>query len=1084
MPGEVTPSVLVLTHRKALGRDQATRFGCKFYADFQGSVETVDSITGEHCQINHLVCCVNSLTRLPHYATYTYVIIDEVGLVRRHLVSEITHSVLGTVMLRLKGILERAECMIMSQASISMNDILFFSRYKNVYPSDRMSVKAFKFDKPVKYHPVKWTSHFLSAFHKLIEHYRNTLSLLKQNRNVGDHAHHFLGVSPFLESNGESPNTNTSENEDYNYNVTADDDDMNDDTITQNTNTFEKGCKVPFVVYSTSKHMADCMSWVLAKVAEEEGADASRIKLLTGDTRMNEGWEADFLRDPNAYSWQADVVIATNIIGAGFSIDSTFYGFFAFFFNEILSHDEEAQMSVRLRFQIENMPDDDRRQSYMFIESGRGESYHLDRLREDMSDMNNVEAKFWKDHRMLRTTAHRQENDQNANDYNSLSSKDRASITNTKLQDMSERRRTFVRHCKLWEDRMKIVQMRHVQLDENEYSDSDLKESKNIFNQWTKTRKITILDQLERRHRFFDESPFCPLETIRAIERGQHVQIAEFSESERTVSHTIMKKQGITVAQQIMKQTEAEFENASMANIIFKMKKDAAVQKSKDLIIPTSANRLAKQCTNLRRFIRWCAWCYQSNFVQEDIEAVSSLWDHLHTSKRSFQYTATLMLADLILFEVLCRLIIDCGDGGETIEFLKARGSWPFFTGVEILGSKDTDRNLVSFYHKTFILNEEDDHNDGEKKDIYRLCLSFFHDTHNNTASDIIGITTKPDKALQFTKKLIERATGLKVKFKSRHSQNHTRRNIYTTHLCPYDIALALLQKKPFCGLLKNTLPCLFAQNGLREDDKQVFRNAIEIYNKAIADTIAERPNVIVPERLCIRSIERIAAERISMITPRQQEENDQLFAENGHNYNEIEHQFSYTEAERIAVIEAQSRVQRNVEMQDVQQWRREVQHLRRQPHEQRRTGRLMVNPTQKRRKTNRRCNHSVRNIFVLDQAQVDDDEDEHDDEDDEYEDDDNDVDDVQDDDEDDDDDEYEASGADKDNDEDDNDDEEEDQEEEYRDEDDDDNKDDENGEESDNRRDNPIHRRGNDRGNLFISEFLTRDEECDPFLR
>lgn len=786
--------------------------------------------------------------------------------------------------------------------------------------------------------------------------------------------------------------------------------------------------------------MADCMSWVLAKVAEEEGADAHRIKLLTGDTRMNEGWEADFLGDPNAYSWQADVVIATNVIGAGFSIDSTFYGFFAFFFNEILSHDEEAQMSVRLRFQIRNMPDDDRRQSYMFIESGRGESYHLDRLKEDMGNMNSVEAKFWKDHCLLRTTAHRQERDKNAEDYNSLSIKDRASITNTKLQDMTERRRTFVRHCQLWEDRMKIVQMRHVQLDQNEYSNSDLQESKNKFNQWTKTRKITILDQLERRHQLFDESPFCPIETIRAIERGQHVQIADLSESERIVSHTIMKKQGITIAQQIIKQTEAEFENSTMANIIFKMKKDAASSKVKDKIIPISANRLAKQCTNLRRFIRWCTWCYQSNFIQGDLETVSSLWDHLHTSKRSFQYTATLILADLILFEALCRIDTDTGDNAEPVEFVKSRGSWPFFTGVEFLGSKDTDTKLVSFYKKIFICNdEEDDRQDCEKKDMYRLCLSFFHDAHNNNASDVFGITTKHDKALHFTKKLIEKATGVKVVTMSRHTQNHTRRYVYTTHLCPYDIALALLQKKPFCGLLKNTLTCLFAMNGLREDDKKVFRDAIEIYNKAIVDTKTERPNEFVPEPLCVRSIERIASERISLMTLRRQQEEDQLLAENSYDLHEEEHQSSYTGVVRIALLEAQSRVQRLVEMQDLQQWRREVRRLRHQPREQSRPAAPMVSSKHKRRKKNSNRNHLSTNMFVLDQAEADDDDDDEED-------------DEEDDDEDDDED---------------------------HDEDDDNGNDDEadEDEEDDN---NNNYERSDDSGNPHFSFMLTRDEECD----
>lgn len=88
----------------------------------------------------------------------------------------------------------------MSQVTISTNDILFFSRYKNVDPTDRTYVKAMKFDKPAKYHPVKWTSHFLTAFHKLLVHYRATLCELLPGHNIDDHLHHSLGISRFIET--------------------------------------------------------------------------------------------------------------------------------------------------------------------------------------------------------------------------------------------------------------------------------------------------------------------------------------------------------------------------------------------------------------------------------------------------------------------------------------------------------------------------------------------------------------------------------------------------------------------------------------------------------------------------------------------------------------------------------------------------------------------------------------------------------------------------------------------------------------------------------------------------------------------
>ena len=51
---------------------------------------------------------------------------------------------------------------------------------------------------------------------------------------------------------------------------------VDDSSRTGNTGpaNFYKGCKTPFVVYSMSKQMADCMSWVLSKVAEAEGSDS------------------------------------------------------------------------------------------------------------------------------------------------------------------------------------------------------------------------------------------------------------------------------------------------------------------------------------------------------------------------------------------------------------------------------------------------------------------------------------------------------------------------------------------------------------------------------------------------------------------------------------------------------------------------------------------------------------------------------------------------------------------------------------------------------------------------------------------
>lgn len=260
----------------------------------------------------------------------------------------------------------------------------------------------------------------------------------------------------------------------------------------------------------------------------------------------------------------------------------------------------------------------------------------------------------------------------------------------------------------------------------------------------------------------------------------------------------------MTETVKITKQVNGEYECGGMANILLSMQRDAT---NSDTCIPTTANKLAKWCNAQRRFIRWCAWCYQDCFVDCNIETVSSLWDHLHTSKHSYQYTATLILADLILFELLCHdeMPTDHITGGDTFktldtqEFLQRKGSWPFFTGVVIKGSKPDDKYFVNFYRKNFINNEDDDHATNAKKDIYKLCLAFFYYAHNNNMTRVHDITSDPRKAWNFTQLLMERATGISLTWRGKKSARmhgtDNRRYTYSMSLNLYDIALALLQK-------------------------------------------------------------------------------------------------------------------------------------------------------------------------------------------------------------------------------------------------------------------------------------------------
>ena len=100
-----------------------------------------------------------------------------------------------------------------------------------------------------------------------------------------------------------------------------------------------------FCVFSTSKTFADLAELILKRVAKENGADPKKDTLIH----------------------MVYVLITTNVIGAGFSIDWQFSHWFGFFFTGILAHGEEWQFSKHCRFKMKQFLNDERQISLMYI---------------------------------------------------------------------------------------------------------------------------------------------------------------------------------------------------------------------------------------------------------------------------------------------------------------------------------------------------------------------------------------------------------------------------------------------------------------------------------------------------------------------------------------------------------------------------------------------------------------------------------------------------------------------------------------------------------------------------------------------
>ena len=123
-------TVLVLTHRVALGMDQATRMRCSLYLSIDSAMLEEADAHGNLQQVRYLVCCVNSIGRIQNTHRYQTIIIDEAGLVRQHLVSSCCSSKEGLIFRKLSSLIDQCQCLVLAQADLTKDDIEFYATFK------------------------------------------------------------------------------------------------------------------------------------------------------------------------------------------------------------------------------------------------------------------------------------------------------------------------------------------------------------------------------------------------------------------------------------------------------------------------------------------------------------------------------------------------------------------------------------------------------------------------------------------------------------------------------------------------------------------------------------------------------------------------------------------------------------------------------------------------------------------------------------------------------------------------------------------------------------------------------------------
>ena len=176
--------------------------------------------------------------------------------------------------------------------------------------------------KPVKIHDIEWTDNFFVAVNKMLEQYDNA----------------------FDEVTGK--------------------------------------CICPFMVFVTKVPVAEFLLHILEKECKVKWKDRPQI-LKQNLGRLKRLWRAlqyktefarNFLINPMGHAMEADVIVATSIIGAGFSLDVHFISFHAFLSCDVLDHWMQRQLIQRLHAILKHYEGETATpiESYLYMEKGRG----------------------------------------------------------------------------------------------------------------------------------------------------------------------------------------------------------------------------------------------------------------------------------------------------------------------------------------------------------------------------------------------------------------------------------------------------------------------------------------------------------------------------------------------------------------------------------------------------------------------------------------------------------------------------------------------------------------------------------------
>jgi hypothetical protein len=597
-----------------------------------------------------LVICVNSLYKLGD-VDYDYVVLDECGLIRRHFLSTTCVDVLGKVFERFVNLIKNASFVVMCQDGISRDDVQFYTELDDTNCDDRARVSALWFKKPIVIHPIRFTTDHVVALLKLQEKYKGS---------------------------------------------------------------FRGGiCVHPFMVFCSHKTYAEYIVEMLQECAGAiEGADPDRVKGMWSANRDKSEFCVKFSIKPNEVAAEADVMVCTSVVGAGFSINTHFQAFFAFLFNRILQHNEEQQFIRRLRFLLDDIPEDAQRDSILFVEKGSGSQLEYGAVLRDYSHIRKqLMAKAGVRDQRVRIMG----------------------LEQTQARVATERAHTFANHHDLWSQWGETIKSEFVQMESVDAAAKNAASSH--WKRWGASRKADIRDMVAGI--VVDENEDVG-NTLAQLEVGSNINAFRFA-----------------VAEDIVVDFKAAFLSENVAHGLVEKGFPIKVLES----CTGSAGGSATLIQKTRKLAVWILF-YFSDVSPRD--KVQTIWKHMESRKYSSGCTgyAHLHLAKWVLPRLFTT---------EEGEFLDGQGFGPFYTGVRIF----QEGSLCLRLRGMFVAEENDSPAAKAGKNKRMVWLRMLLGDHTNGELRINKVMTDAKAAYHFVKALLFRI-GLKMRSTTKRKNSKT----------------------------------------------------------------------------------------------------------------------------------------------------------------------------------------------------------------------------------------------------------------------------------------------------------------------